>query len=151
MKIRIVQKKYHKNGIASAESDDGSGEAVITLTTTMMRYWKHHPIHGWTHIKRTLLHELAHIQVPRSGHSEKWKARAIALGASRYWTGPQMIQKDIKPKSRPWMNGRKVPRYEYGPWLVNNIPCGCQTIGGKRFPSRSCGESVHSRSMTRKP
>ena len=48
MKIRIVQKKYHKNGIASAESDDGSGEAVITLTTTMMRYWKHQSTDGRT-------------------------------------------------------------------------------------------------------
>lgn len=108
MKIKIVAKKDRGKGVSQssvAYTENGSGqfgEPTIVLTSTVMRYWKKHPAHGWEHIRRTLLHELAHLQADEANpgrfihHGKEWQKHAIALGASRYWLCRPMTMRNKK-------------------------------------------------------
>lgn len=124
MRFRILSSK--EIGGARARADLRT--QTIELSTVLFREWKRKPVRGWVYLKRTILHELAHLQT-NSGHTKAWRERTIAMGGS--------FRGNAKARNR---RVRWVVRDDNYPF--NIIRCGCKDrVRGndKHSPDWSCG------------
>lgn len=97
----------------------------------------------WTFVYDTVAHEMAHIVASRKfrsrAHDARWKAIAVALGATprasgHFDTANAEVRKAVKRKTYPFVCDCQP--FAFGPQRLNNF------LKGNRYQCRSCKSEI---------